>query len=599
MAQRIEDYGLIGDCRTAALVGRDGSIDWLCWPRFDGGACFASILGDERHGRWLLAPAGATSRVTRRYVEDTLILETEHETPEGVVRVTDFMAIGADASSIVRMATGVRGTVRMRVELVLRFDYGLTVPWVTRADDGGLRAISGPHLVLMRSPVEMRGVDMKSVGEFVVVEGQVVPFTLTYAASHLADPDAPEPRRAMRDTERFWRDWSGRCEDFGDLRPAVRRSLITLKALTYGPTGGIVAAPTASLPEAIGGPRNWDYRFCWLRDATLALLALMNAGYYDEAQSWGRWLLRAAAGSPDQLQNLYGVAGERDLREWQIPWLPGYEASAPVRIGNAAVDQLQIDVFGEILDALHQGRVGGLGASPDSWNLECALLAHLEQLWREPDEGIWEVRGGRRHFTYSKVMCWVAFDRAIRSAEQFGLDGPLESWRATRDAIHEEVCAKAYDATVGAFMQSYGSPQLDASVLKLPLVGFIAADDPRVASTIAAIEKGLMRDGLVRRYDAPVSGDGLPGDEGAFLACSFWLADNYILVGRFDDAQAMIDRLLALRNDLGLLSEEYDLGAKRLVGNFPQAFSHIALVTTAANLSHSKKPMHQRCEQAS
>ena len=594
MSRKIEDYALIGDCETAALVARDGSIDWLCWPRFDGGACFAALLGGPEHGRWLVAPADAEADITRRYRDDTLILETDFATGGGAVTLVDFMPPRGKASDVVRLVVGKRGRVVMRTELVLRFDYGALVPWVTRMDDGTLRAIAGPDMVVLRTTAPLRGEELKTIGDFVVSEGQMVSFVLTYSASHLPPPEPVDAQAALADTEAFWREWSSRCVDVGEWTPAVRRSLITLKALTYRPTGGIVAAPTTSLPEQLGGSRNWDYRYCWLRDATLTLLALMNGGYYEDAQAWTEWLLRATAGSPPQMQIMYGLAGERRLTEWEVPWLPGYEGAKPVRIGNAAAEQLQLDVFGEVMDALYHARVGGLVGSEAGWALQLALVGHLETIWQLPDEGIWEVRGGRQPFTYSKVMAWVAFDRAIKCCEQFGLDGPVDRWRALRAKIHEEVCRNAFNSKVGAFVQSYGSSLLDASVLLLPLVGFLSPTDPRVRSTVAAIERRLTEDGFVLRYDPQARRDGLPEGEGAFLACSFWLADNLILLGRRRAARLLFERLLALRNEVGLLSEEYDPRAKRLVGNFPQAFSHIALIATACNLAHRLKPAKQR-----
>jgi GH15 family glucan-1,4-alpha-glucosidase len=594
MSRKIEDYALIGDCETAALVARDGSIDWLCWPRFDGGACFAALLGGPEHGRWLIAPADAGADITRRYRDDTLILETDFATGGGAVTLVDFMPPRGNTSDVVRLVIGKRGRVVMRTELVLRFDYGALVPWVTRMDDGTLRAIAGPDMVVLRTTAPLQGEELKTIGDFVVSEGQIVSFVLTYSASHLPPPEPVDAQAALADTEAFWREWSSRCVDVGEWTPAVRRSLITLKALTYRPTGGIVAAPTTSLPEQLGGSRNWDYRYCWLRDATLTLLALMNGGYYEDAQAWTEWLLRATAGSPPQMQIMYGLAGERRLTEWEVPWLPGYEGAKPVRIGNAAAAQLQLDVFGEVMDALYHARVGGLVGSEAGWALQLALVGHLETIWQLPDEGIWEVRGGRQPFTYSKVMAWVAFDRAIKCCEQFGLDGPVDRWRALRAKIHEEVCRNAFNPKIGAFVQSYGSSLLDASVLLLPLVGFLSPTDPRVRSTVAAIERRLTEDGFVLRYDPQARRDGLPEGEGAFLACSFWLADNLILLGRRRAARLLFERLLALRNEVGLLSEEYDPRAKRLVGNFPQAFSHIALIATACNLAHRLKPAKQR-----
>ncbi|HUJ97045.1 MAG TPA: glycoside hydrolase family 15 protein [Stellaceae bacterium] len=594
MPQRLEDYALIGDCETAALVARDGSIDWLCWPRFDSGACFAALLGQPEHGRWLIAPADAKAHTTRQYRDHTLILETTFTTAEGEVTLIDFMPLRDDTSNIVRLVVGKRGRVAMHVELVLRFDYGAEVPWVTRMADDSLRAIAGPDMVVLRTPVALRGKDFKTVGEFVISRGQTVPFVLTYSPSHLAPPPALDAVTALTQTERFWHEWSSRCVDLGEWTPAVRRSLITLKALTFRPTGGIVAAPTTSLPEQLGGPRNWDYRYCWLRDTTLTLLALMNCGYYEEARDWTEWLLRAAAGSPAQLQIMYGIAGERRLTEWEVPWLPGYEGAKPVRIGNAAAEQLQLDIFGEVMDALYHARRSGLAGSAAGWDLQRALIDHLETIWHQPDEGIWEVRGGPQHFTYSKAMAWVAFDRAIKNCEEFGLEGPVDRWSAIRSTIHDEVCREAFNPEINAFAQAYGSDQLDASVLLLPLVGFLPPTDPRVRSTVNAIEHRLTTDGFVRRYDTRGSVDGLPGSEGAFLACSFWLVDNLVLLGRRRSARRLFKQLLALVNDVGLLSEEYDFRAKRLVGNFPQAFSHITLINTAVNLAHAAKPLRQR-----
>ena len=594
MTSRIEDYALIGDCETAALVGRDGSLDWLCWPRFDSPACFAALLGGPEHGRWLIAPADGAARTSRAYRQDTLILETRFETDGGAVLLTDFMPLRGTNSDVVRRVTGLHGRVAMRLELVVRFDYGRTVPWVSRLDDGCLRLIAGPNMLVLRSDVELRGQDMATVGEFEVAAGETHDFVLTYAMSHLPVPEPVHPGDALDDTDRFWRGWTGRCTAGGRWGEAVRRSLITLKALTYRPTGGIVAAPTSSLPEWIGGQRNWDYRFCWLRDATFTLLSLMEAGYYDEARDWRDWLLRAAAGSPAQLQIMYGLAGERDLTERTLPWLPGYEGSAPVRAGNEAAGQLQLDVFGEVADALHTARRGGLPADDAAWALERALTEHLEGIWMQPDEGIWEVRGGRQCFTHSKVMAWVALDRAVRSVEDSGLAGPVERWRAVRDQIHAEVCERAFDPALGSFVQSYGSKAVDASLLLMPLVGFLPANDPRVTGTVDLVQRRLSRDGLVLRYDTGSGHDGLPEGEGAFLACSFWLADNLVLQGRRAEAEALFEHLMSLRNDVGLLAEEYDPAGRRMLGNFPQAFSHVALVNTALNLTRAAGPAEHR-----
>jgi GH15 family glucan-1,4-alpha-glucosidase len=589
MPGRIEDYAVIGDCETAALVSRMGSIDWLCWPRFDSGACFAALLGTEQNGHWSLAPADASARCTRRYRGNSLILETDYETSDGAVRVIDFMPLRDGVSNVVRTVLGRRGRVRMKTELVLRFEYGFVVPWVSRLDDGTLRAIAGPDMITIRSDVELHGEDLTTVGEFTIAEGEEASIIMTWGPSNHSPPRPADPKRALRVTEDFWEHWAGLCHYDGDWRDAVMRSLVTLKSLTYFPTGGIVAAPTTSLPEQLGGSRNWDYRYCWLRDATLTLLALMNAGYFHEAAAWRDWLLRACAGSPDQVQIMYGLSGERLLREWEIPWLSGYENAKPVRVGNAAHEQVQHDVYGEVMDALHQARLGGIRELPDAWQLEKALLAQLEKSWRQPDHSIWEMRGTPQHFTHSKVMAWVAFDRAIKSAERFQLDGPIDRWRATRQEIHDEVCRKAYDPGCNAFTQSYDSKLADASTLAIATVGFLPATDPRVRGTIEYVEKHLLVDGFVLRYDSEETDDGLPGGEGAFLACSFWLADNYVLLGRRDDAIKLFERLLALRNDVGLLSEEYDPILKRHCGNFPQGFSHVALLSSAFNLSK-----HQR-----
>ena len=596
MALPIEDYAIVGDCETAALVGRDGSIDWLCWPRFDSDACFAALLGTPEHGRWLIAPEDSTARVTRRYRPNTLILETRFENAEGAATLVDFMPGHQTGSSIVRLIIGERGSLAMRTELVIRFGYGATVPWMMRLDDGTRRAVAGPDMVLLRTEVPLRGEDLKTLGEFTVNAGETVPFTLSYAPSHLPPPAAENPLDQLRATEQFWLDWAAKCKVSGPWADAVNRSLITLKALTYARTGGIVAAPTTSLPEHIGGSRNWDYRFCWLRDATLTLLALLNAGYLDEAKAWREWLLRAAAGTPDQLQIMYGIAGERRLTEWEVSWLPGYRKSSPVRVGNAAHTQLQLDVYGELMDALHHARLGGLASSESGWSLQRAVLKHLEGVWPRMDEGIWEVRSGARHFTFSKVMAWVAFDRAIKSAEAFNLEGPLDRWRQLCREIHDEVCSHGFDAELGSFVRSYGSKGLDASLLLLPTVGFLPPSDPRVRGTVDAIERKLLVDGLVRRYDTAESQDGLPSDEGVFLACSFWLVDAYVLLDRTDDAHRLFERLLSICNDVGLLSEEYDPKTRRLLGNFPQALSHIALVNSAFNLAQAAKPAKQRSE---
>lgn len=596
MPARIEDYALLGDCETAALVSLDGSIDWLCWPRFDSDACFAALLGTPEHGRWLLRPAEASTRTARRYSGDTLVLETDHETPEGAVTVVDFMPPRGEASDVVRIVRGRRGQVRMRMELIIRFDYGRSVPWVSRVGPQTLRAVAGPDMMTLQTPALFHGEGLHTVAEFTVAEGESVPFVLTYSASHLPAPDCVDPEEALHDTVRFWDDWCARCTFEGPWREAVLRSLVTLKALTYRPTGGMVAAPTTSLPERLGGVRNWDYRYCWLRDATLTLLALMNAGFYQEAEDWREWLVRAVAGSPDQMQVMYGIGGERRLAEWEVPWLPGYEGASPVRIGNGAASQLQLDVYGELADVGHQARLGGLGVSDLGWSLQCALVKHLETVWTLPDEGIWEVRGQSRHFTHSKVMAWVAVDRSLKSACKFGLKAPVDRWKALRDAIHRDVCDRAFSPELNSFVQFYGATNLDAALLFMPLVGFLPVTDPRVAGTIAAVERHLLQDGFVLRYRSEQTDDGLPVGEGVFLPCTLWLADAYVLQGRRKEAVALFERVLALRNDVGLLSEEYDSKEKRLVGNFPQAFTHIALITTAHNLTRGAKPAKQRTE---
>jgi GH15 family glucan-1,4-alpha-glucosidase len=595
MSTRIEDYALIGDCKSAALVAGDGSIDWLCWPRFDSEACFAALIGSREHGRWLVAPRD-DARITRRYRPDTLILETHFETADGAATLIDFMPFHSDHAEIVRLVVGDRGKVKMHTELILRFGYGAVVPWVTRLENGALRAIAGPDMAVLRTPVRVRGKDMTTVGEFTIAEGETIPLVLTYARSHKTLPESGDPRTSLATTEKFWKEWSARCRPAGEWSDAVRRSIITLKALTYEPTGGIVAAPTTSLPEQIGGKRNWDYRYCWLRDATLTLLTAMHAGYYEEAQSWREWLLRAVAGSPDQLQIMYGIGGERRLTEWVADWLPGYENSAPVRIGNAAHTQLQLDVFGEIMDVYYQARRGGLATYQSGWDLQLKFLEHLAEIWHQPDQGIWEMRGEPQQFTYSKVMAWVAFDRAIKSAETFGLEGPVDDWAKLRDEICDEVCERGFNETLGTFVQAYGSDQLDANLLLLPCVGFLPVTDPRIANTIAAIERKLLRDGFVMRYSTEQVDDALPAGEGAFLACSFWLVDVYMLQGRRDDAEKLFRRLVGLCNDVGLLSEEYDPRGRRLTGNFPQAFSHLALVNSAYNLTRIAKPVQQRAQ---
>jgi GH15 family glucan-1,4-alpha-glucosidase len=593
MPAPIEDYALVGDGHTAALICRNGSVDWLCWPRFDSGACFAALLGTSDNGRWLICPcAEQSSPSRRRYRGETMILETDFETADGAVTVIDFMPPGNGWSELIRVVVGRRGTVRMKMELVLRFDYGFSVPWVSRlAHENGIKAIVGPDTVTLRTPVELQGENMRTVAEFEVSEGERVPFSLTYSQSHLRIPPAHDPLTALARTENHWAEWSARSTVEGRYAGPIQRSLLTLKALAYEPTGGIVAAPTTSLPEQLGGTRNWDYRYVWLRDATITLLAMMRGGYYDEARAWRAWLGRVMAGSPEQLQIMYGLAGERRLPEIEIDWLPGYQGAKPVRVGNNAVGQLQLDVYGEVMNALHLARVGGLQADETAWNVQCAMLVHLENIWQQPDEGIWETRGGRQHFTFSKVMAWVAFDRVIRSAEMFDLPGPLEHWREMRAQIHADVCAKGFNAELNAFTQVYGGSELDASVLLLPLLGFLPPKDPRIAGTVVAIEQQLMHDGFVMRYRTTEFDDGLPPGEGTFLACSFWMVDNLALQGRVAEAREMYERLLSLANDVGLLAEEYDPVAGRLVGNFPQGFSHVALVHTGLNLMKHEQEM--------
>jgi GH15 family glucan-1,4-alpha-glucosidase len=599
LSSRIEDYGLIGDCETTALVGRDGSIDWLCWPAFDSDACFAALLGTRKHGRWLIAPAEGITKSSRRYWDNTLILETRFETANGVVALIDFMPPRGNASDVVRLVRGVRGRVKLRMELVIRFGFGTDIPWVKRTEDGALLAICGQDMTVLRTPVQTRGEDLTTVADFDVSEGETIPFVLTYGPSHLPLPEPINPARALQDTEDFWTEWCSRCTYQGDNRDLVMRSLITLKALTYQPTGGIVAAPTTSLPEKLGGARNWDYRFCWLRDATFTLLALMNSGYTEEASAWHNWLLRAVAGSPANMQIMYGIMGQRRLLEWEAGWLPGYEGAQPVRVGNAAHAQLQLDVYGELIDAFHQSRVAELKLDDGSWDLECAVLEHLAEVWDQPDHGIWERRGDGRHYVSSKVMTWVAFDRAIKSAEQFGFKAPLDRWRSLRDTICRDVCEKGFDPRQNSFVESYGSQLLDASILMLPAVGFLSASDPRVRGTIEAIEKHMMRDGFVLRHDPREVSDERQPIEGAFLACSLWLADAYVLSGETSKAQALFDRVVAIANDLGLLAEEYDSGEGRQTGNFPQALTHIALINTAHNLSDAKKPVEKPAMQRS
>jgi GH15 family glucan-1,4-alpha-glucosidase len=596
MPSRIEDYALIGDCETAALVARDGSIDWLCFPRFDSAACFAALLGTPEHGRWLLTPVDTIQTIRRRYREGTLVLETEYQTDSGVVAVVDCMPLCTTSHNVVRMIEGRRGQVRMRMELVIRFDYGSIVPWV-RHTERGIRAIAGPDAMHLRTDVPVHGEQFRTIAEFTVSEGQRIPFTLTWYPSHQPEPAESDPEQSIRETEQWWQAWSARCTYTGAWREQVVRSLITLKALTYAPTGGLVAAATTSLPEQLGGVRNWDYRYCWLRDATFTLYALMTGGYMDEARAWREWLVRAVAGKPSEMQIMYGLAGERRLAEWVVDWLPGYEGAAPVRVGNAAFRQHQLDVYGEVMDALHLARRMGLAHDENAWRVQRALVQFLEEHWQRPDEGIWEVRGPPRHFTHSKVMAWVAIDRAVKAVEQFGYAGSVDQWRELRDTIHADVCRNGFDPELNSFVQYYGAKQLDASLLMLPLVGFLPATDPRLRGTVQAIQDQLMRHGFVERYRTDPDVDGLPSGEGVFLVCTFWLADNLALQGRYDEARAIFERLLGLCNDVGLLSEEYDPHTKQLIGNFPQAFSHLGLINTARNLSQAGGPAEDRQHQ--
>jgi GH15 family glucan-1,4-alpha-glucosidase len=588
MAARIEDYALIGDMETAALVSRTGSIDWLCWPDFSSEACFASLLGTEENGRWKIAPRGDAWSSTRRYREHTLILETTFEEAGGAVRLIDFMPPRGVHSHVVRIVEGIRGTMKVRMELALRFDYGRTVPWVTATSDG-VRAVAGANLAILHASVPIHGENLKTVAEFEMRKGKRAWFTLTHGRSYRPDPHPIDFARALRDTERIWKRWTARFRRKNRYRDAVERSLITLKALTFRPTGGIVAAVTTSLPEAIGGMRNWDYRYCWLRDTTFTLLALANAGYFDEAEAWQDWLLRALAGSPDQVQIMYGLRGERQLEEWEAEWLPGYENSHPVRIGNAAARQMQLDIYGEMLDSFFHAQQSMRRHNENDFRVLVLLLDHLERIWKEPDQGIWEMRGKPQHFTYSKMMAWVAFDRAVKLAEQLQYEAPLERWKTIRDAIHEEICVRGYSKKRRCFVQAYGSQQLDASLLLMPVVGFLPGTDRRVKATVRAIERELMPDGLVLRYNTSKVQDGLPAGEGVFLACSFWMVSSLKAVGRKRDARKLFEKLLRLRNDLGLLSEEFDVNRKRLVGNFPQAFSHIAMVNAAFDLDGGRK----------
>ena len=599
MTLRIEDYALIGDCHTAALVGRDGSIDWLCWPRFDSAACFAALLGEVDNGRWLIAPKDSTLGTQRRYRPGTLILETEFQTETGRAMIVDFM-IPADGAHLVRIVKGLSGRVAFQTELVVRFDYGAAVPWVTRLDDGSINAIAGPERVVLRTPVALYGEDLRTVGEFAVEAEQSIPFVLSYGSSFQSPPPTIDWFDALARTETFWRQWSDRCPDVGPWTEAVKRSLITLKALTYAPTGGIVAAATTSLPEHLGGVRNWDYRYCWLRDATFTLMALMELGYYEEAQAWRDWLIRAVAGSPDQIQIMYGVGGERWLPEQIVDWLPGYEKSAPVRIGNGASRQLQLDVFGEIFDALLQTMKAGIVPSERGLAMRSVVLNYLATAWRQPDEGIWEVRGGPQHFVHSKVMTWVAFDRAAKQLETHAFIEQGQRWREIADEIHAEICERGFDRDLGSFVQAYGSKRLDASLLLIPLVGFLPPEDPRIRGTLRAIEDRLLIAGeFVLRYETEHSADGLPAGEGAFLACSFWLVQNYVLQGRNAEAGELFARLLARCNDVGLLSEELDPLTGRMLGNFPQAYSHVGLIICALSLSRQRNLAEERASGAS
>ena len=594
--ERIEDYGIVGDLQTAALVGRTGSIDWLCFPRFDSSSCFGALLGTPDNGRWLIGPAGGGAATARCYRDNTLVLESEWTTSTGRIRVIDFMPPRQKAPDIVRIVEGLEGRVEMHTELMIRLDYGSVTPWVQRLDDETLLALGGPDGITVRTPVDLEPSGMSHVARFDVRAGERVPFVLTWFPSNEPRPVPVDAEQALRDTEAYWRNWMAGCRYEGEYAEAVHSSLLTLKALTYEPTGGIVAAPTTSLPEQLGGVRNWDYRYCWLRDATFTLLALMNAGFVGEARAWRNWLLRAVAGDPAKAQILYGVGGQRRIHEYELDWLGGYESSQPVRVGNAAHAQFQLDVYGEVMDALHQARAHGLPADDHAWSLQRNLMDFLEGAWEAPDEGIWEVRGPRRHFTHSKVLAWVAFDRAVDAVERFDLPGPIDKWRQLRQQVHDEVCREAFDTERNAFMQSYGSDELDASTLLIPLVGFLPATDPRVVGTIDAIQRDLTRDGFVERYAVKQLNDvdGLPGGEGVFLPCSFWLVDALVLQGRRDEAVALFERLLAIRNDLGLISEEYDPSTKRLLGNFPQAFTHVGLVNSAYNLSGSAGPSGQR-----
>ena len=593
MSLKIEDYAMIGDCQTAALVGRDGSIDWLCWPRFDSASLFSRILGTEENGRWLLAPEDADAKSHRVYRDKTLVLETHWETKDGAAVVIDFMPDTRPDCHLVRIVRGLRGTLVFRTELIIRPNYGVAIPWIRREKDGSLRAVVGPDAYILRSDVILEPDRRTHAATFSVSAGESHSAVLSYHLPFQPPPPAIDAGGALRHTEEVWHKWTDRFTRPTPYRAQVLQSLITLRALIYEPSGGIVAAPTTSLPEELGGERNWDYRYCWLRDATFTLLALMNGGYVNEAKRWRQWLLRSIGGDPSQIQIMYGIGGEQRIPETELDALAGYEGSKPVRAGNAAAGQLQIDIYGELLDALYQARRRGLTADDDDWTVQIELLKHLEQVWCEKDEGIWEVRGGPQHFTYSKVMAWVAFDRAIKTVEEYGLRGPIAHWRLLRDKIHDEVCAKGWSDKASAFTQAYGTEKLDASILLMPLTGFLPADDPRIRKTVEAIERVLLKDGFVRRYINDDE-DGLQGTEGAFIACSFWFVDCLCLIGRKDDARNMFERLISISTDLGFMSEEYDLGHKRLIGNFPQAFSHIAMINSAFNLDDGDTPAKER-----
>jgi GH15 family glucan-1,4-alpha-glucosidase len=592
--ERIEDYAIVGDLQTVALIGRSGSVDWLCFPRFDSGSVFSALLGSPEHGRWLIAPVSGGHATEWRYREDTLILESEWQTDTGRVRVIDFMPQRETKPDIVRIVEGLEGHVEMRTELVMRPDYGSIVPWVRHVDDQTVIAIAGPDALVLRTPVVLDPEEMTHIAEFTVAKGDRVPFVLTWYPSSEKPPDPVDAEEALASTELIWRDWMDGCRYEGDYKQAVHTSLLVLKALTYEPTGAIVAAPTTSLPEQIGGVRNWDYRYSWLRDATFTLYALMNAGFNDEARAWRDWLLRAVAGDPAKMQILYGVAGERRIPEIEVDWLPGYVGSRPVRIGNAAHEQFQIDVYGEMMDSLHEARRHGLVRDDHAWALQLNVMEFLEGAWHEPDEGVWEVRGPRRHFVHSKVLAWVAFDRGIEAVEDWGRPGPVERWHRIRAEIHEEVCREGFNVELNSFTQSYGSDDLDASTLLIPLLGFLPPEDPRVIGTVDAIQRDLTRNGFVERYRPHESVDGLPGGEGVFLPCSFWLVDALLMLERDDEAKELFEKLIGVSSDLGLLSEEYDPEEQRLLGNFPQAFTHVGLVNSAYNLSKHTGPGHQR-----